>query len=485
MAAATAAAAEPGGSASSPSTLTSTSSPSTSTSSPSTSTPTSSPSTSTSSPSTSPPSSRPTATRPAPPRPTSSPGRPTTGSPGTTAPATRPSPRATKELPSSDQGAGAGGGDTRLSDADLAAQVAEANRIWAALTASNSSLAGALLEMDRLSKQSNALLESLATARDTERAAHTRAADARARLAAIEGRLDRARQVMREWAFSVYTEGDSSVEVISVLDAMLASPDQVGDPMGDLSHLTDERLRSVQEMRELTQEQRLLKVLAADSERQASESARAIAEDKAELDGLVRAQQAQLSKLQSLQAAEIEKAGPVAGYLVGASTPEAKAAAQRLRAALEGSGVAAADLAGTPCSKDEGFYGNGAIPASALCPLWEAPGEALRPRPAAAFNAMSQAYAKETGSPLCVTDSYRSLGEQYAVKAAKGRWAAAPGSSRHGLGMALDLCGGVNDFGAPAHLWMKQNAPLYGWFHPGWASAGGSLPEPWHWEFAG
>ena len=63
--------------------------------------------------------------------------------------------------------------------------------------------------------------------------------------------------------------------------------------------------------------------------------------------------------------------------------------------------------------------------------------------------------------------------------------AAAPGTSNHGLGKALDLCGGINNFGHPAHAWMQQNAPLYGWFHPSWAAAGGSLPEPWHWEYAG
>jgi len=55
----------------------------------------------------------------------------------------------------------------------------------------------------------------------------------------------------------------------------------------------------------------------------------------------------------------------------------------------------------------------------------------------------------------------------------------------HGMGRAVDLCGGVQDFSSPAHRWMRQNAPLYGWFHPSWAAAGGSLPEPWHFEFAG
>ena len=117
--------------------------------------------------------------------------------------------------------------------------------------------------------------------------------------------------------------------------------------------------------------------------------------------------------------------------------------------------------------------------------LGNAPGQSLRPGAAASFNAMSKAYERDTGSAICVTDSYRSLPEQVSVKAVKGKWAATPGTSEHGLGLALDLCGGIQSFGGPAHLWMRQNAPLYGWFHPSWAQAGGSLPEPWHWEYAG
>ncbi len=138
-----------------------------------------------------------------------------------------------------------------------------------------------------------------------------------------------------------------------------------------------------------------------------------------------------------------------------------------------------------PCSFDEGAYANGRVPRRALCPLRGEHGESLRPRAAAAFNALSRAYQKSTGKPLCVTDSYRAFDEQVAVKAARGKWAATPGRSEHGLGQALDLCGGVNRFGTAAHQWMKQNAPRYGWVHPAWAEANGTLPEPWHWEFTG
>ena len=103
---------------------------------------------------------------------------------------------------------------------------------------------------------------------------------------------------------------------------------------------------------------------------------------------------------------------------------------------------------------------------------------------AMAFNAMSNAYQQQTGSALCVADSYLSYAEQVAVLLERPGLAATPGTSQHGLGLATDLCGGVQDFASPAHLWMQRYAPLYGWFHPAWVEPSGVLPEPWHWEFA-
>jgi LAS superfamily LD-carboxypeptidase LdcB len=149
------------------------------------------------------------------------------------------------------------------------------------------------------------------------------------------------------------------------------------------------------------------------------------------------------------------------------------------------SAVTVAHHGGTPCSRDEGRYANGRVPRSALCALRDDRSESLRPRAAAAFDALSAAYRRDTGRPLCVTDSYRSYDEQVAVKATRGRWAATPGRSEHGLGLAVDLCGGVDRFGTEAHRWVAAHAPRYGWVHPAWAAADGSLPEPWHWEFTG
>ncbi|MFQ6172421.1 D-alanyl-D-alanine carboxypeptidase family protein [Oryzobacter sp. R7] len=374
--------------------------------------------------------------------------------------------------------------DEPLSGTFLRSQIAEAARITAALNASTSQVAAATREMDRLADQSNALLERLQAAQDTEAAATEEASRARADLVLLESRLARARAVLREWVFSVYSGGGGESDLAGMLDAMLAEPEDVGDPLGDLSYLTEQRTRALQDVRVLTAEQVRLSAAADAAETRARDARATIQREKAALDKVVLAQRAKVADLRKLQVAEVERAGPIANILVGARTPEARAAAAALRDALA---AASYDITaiGKPCTGDTAVYPNGMYPASALCPLWGAPGERLAPQAAAAFNALSKAYAAQTGVPLCVTDSYRSYAEQVTVKAKRGSFAATPGTSRHGLGRALDLCGGVQRFDSPAHRWMKQNGPLYGWFHPSWAAAGGSLPEPWHFEFAG
>jgi len=413
-----------------------------------------------------------------------------TPTPTSTTPRTTPSPSAPttpNEPPrtaSPTEGDGEPNHPVALSGAFLAAQIAEADRIAAALTASNSEVAAATREMDALSDKSNALLESLVAARETERAATDEALSAHSDLVVLEGRLATARQILRDWVFSVYSGGGGDADLAGMLDAMSSEPDQVGDPLGDLSYLTEQRTRALQDVKVLTAEQVRLSAAADAAEASAADATRVIQRDKAALDKVVLTQRSKVGALRKLQVAEVEKAGPVASILVGARTPAAKAAAQRLRDALASASVDTTAI-GKPCTNNTTEYPNGMIPASGLCPIWGAPGESLAPAAAASFNAMSKAYAAQTGIPLCITDSYRSLADQISTKAKRGRFAATPGTSHHGLGHAVDLCGGVQSFGSPAHQWMRQNAPLYGWFHPSWAAAGGSLPEPWHWEFAG
>ena len=374
--------------------------------------------------------------------------------------------------------------DKPLSGTFLRSQIAEAARISAILESSNTEVAKAMRKMNKLSSKSNALLEALVEAKEVERAASQEADDARAELERLEVRLASARAILQNWVFDVYAGGGGDSDLTGMLEALQNEPDEVGDPLGDLSYLTEQRALALQDVRVLTAEQKRLEVAAEEAHDAATEARRTLQSDKKALDKVMSRQRDTVDELRELQMDEVDKAGSIASVLVGARTPEAKAAAQRLREALKGS-IGDIEDFGKPCSEDDGVYANGRLPSRALCPVWGADGEFLSPTAATSFSALSKAYAAQTGTPLCITDSYRSYAEQVAVKASRGAWAATPGTSRHGEGMAVDLCGGIQSFGSAAHLWMRQNAPLYGWYHPSWAAAGGSKPEPWHWEFAG
>lgn len=131
-----------------------------------------------------------------------------------------------------------------------------------------------------------------------------------------------------------------------------------------------------------------------------------------------------------------------------------------------------------------GGYPNGLIPPSALCPLGVS-GHRLRCDAAAAYKAMSAAYARTFGSRLCITDSYRSYESQVRLYKQKPALAAVPGTSNHGWGLAVDLCGGIERYDTTQYRWMKANAGRFGYIHPDWAEPGHGREEPWHWEYAG
>jgi peptidoglycan DL-endopeptidase CwlO len=129
-----------------------------------------------------------------------------------------------------------------------------------------------------------------------------------------------------------------------------------------------------------------------------------------------------------------------------------------------------------------GGYANGQIPGEALCALGVAR-HALRCDAAASYAGMSAAYQSTFGSPLCITDSYRSYASQVSAFARKPRLAAVPGTSNHGWALAVDLCGGINIAGSAQWTWMTANAGRFGFVNPDWARPGAEKPEPWHWEF--
>ncbi len=166
---------------------------------------------------------------------------------------------------------------------------------------------------------------------------------------------------------------------------------------------------------------------------------------------------------------------------VAAAQAAAAAKAEADAQAAAAAAAAAAEKAAQRASLDA--YANGKIPAEALC---EMPGgHQLRCDAADAFAALDAAFAAEFGTGLSVSDSYRSYSAQVACVRVKGYLCARPGTSNHGLGVAVDLAGGVQTFGTAQHRWMAANAGEYGWDLPDWASSGGSKPEPWHWEYVG
>lgn len=172
-------------------------------------------------------------------------------------------------------------------------------------------------------------------------------------------------------------------------------------------------------------------------------------------------------------------ADATAARLTAASARLEAARAAQARASRSRSGVVAT------CSGPVRGGANGFLEGGSLCPLDGAPGHALRADAAAAFDRMTAAALAERGSRLCVNDSYRSYAGQVSVFRRKPDLAAVPGTSRHGLGVAVDIgCGGER-FGSSTYRWLKANAGRFGWTHPAWAEPGGSMPEPWHWEWTG
>ncbi|WP_298988971.1 M15 family metallopeptidase [uncultured Pseudokineococcus sp.] len=132
------------------------------------------------------------------------------------------------------------------------------------------------------------------------------------------------------------------------------------------------------------------------------------------------------------------------------------------------------DARGVPL--DLKAHGNGKVPEGQLVEIGGAgSGERLWGPAAAAYDRMAAA-ARADGVTWRVNDSYRSYEDQVSMAARKGLrseggLAAAPGTSSHGWGMAVDL-----DLDGRAQAWMRENAGRYGF-------AETVSGEPWHWGF--
>jgi len=133
---------------------------------------------------------------------------------------------------------------------------------------------------------------------------------------------------------------------------------------------------------------------------------------------------------------------------------------------------------------------NGRLPDSMLAYLGWPEVDHLRLRPDAAhwMNLLAAAFEAEFHKPLYLSDAYRTYATQVSLKKTKGKFAATPGTSNHGWGIAIDAASRVNVDGSDEHKWFEANAPLYGWINPDWAkdyNSNNGEHEPWHWEFVG
>jgi D-alanyl-D-alanine carboxypeptidase len=128
-----------------------------------------------------------------------------------------------------------------------------------------------------------------------------------------------------------------------------------------------------------------------------------------------------------------------------------------------------------PVPADLVDYGNGRIPTDQLVPIGQG-GHKLYAPAAESWKAAVAAAAAD-GIDLRITDSYRSYDQQVDLAERKGLYAnggyaATPGTSNHGWGLAVDA-----DVSDPATMsWLRANGYRFGFVE--------AVPrEPWHWEY--
>ena len=96
---------------------------------------------------------------------------------------------------------------------------------------------------------------------------------------------------------------------------------------------------------------------------------------------------------------------------------------------------------------------------------------------------LATAYQAEFGKQLVITSAYRSFDKQKELYKNPGPgWAAKPGTSNHGWGLAFDFnhgAAGKPSFTDPEYLWMDANAGTYSFYNAGKNFSNG---EPWHFE---
>jgi hypothetical protein len=341
----------------------------------------------------------------------------------------------------------------------------------------------------RLDARANAALDRYQVAKLAADRAEAAKVVAEQHLAVAQARTNAARATLSEMAAGAYrtmANGGTIGTTLALVET--GDPQQFVDGLQLLGQIGKSEGEAVDELRLAEADELRSQQVAA----QASAAADATAHDaqvvKQAADRLVAAQKREVRRDHALLAHTRQAANEAHQLTRKLERKIALARARQL--AFQARQAARAASSGLDAKCDGGSvigYPNGQLPVHSLCPLWGAPGEALRADAAAAFNQMSRAYAQAFGVPLCVTASYRTYQHQVELYATMpAGYAAVPGTSNHGWGLAVDLCGGIQVDGSPEHAWLLDHAAAYDWFHPAWAMPGGPGPhEPWHWEYAG
>ena len=386
---------------------------------------------------------------------------------------------------------------------DLATQRAEAERLHEDVNSTENEVAEAQARLDELAAAAGAALEEYTLAVRAQSEAEADHWEQTERLTAARTELNSSRGELGRWAAETYRGGAArDYEALATL-LEAESTDELSLRLSMLRVVGRAQGGTVRDAGDAAEAQASAVARAEETARAVAETTAAAEAAKARSDQLVAEQREQVAHLEAAlhrsrveayaaqhRADQMAREREIAAQQKAEQLARARelVAARQVRSAppmnLDGLNVVTGQT-GECRGEDVQRYGNGQIPPSALCPLWGAPGHLLRADAAFAYHRLAEAYASDHGEALCITDSYRTYEAQVRLKAAKPRLAARPGTSNHGWGTAVDLCGGIQTFGTPQHRWMQANAPLYGFFHPRWAQQDGSKPEPWHWEFGG
>jgi len=361
--------------------------------------------------------------------------------------------------------------------------------------------------LDAVAEQANSALEAYQQAVEARQAAQRQEVREQTRLDEADTDLDRGKKELGRWVSWTY-RGGSVVQQYGGLIGFLqrGGTADAAQALVSADRIGAHRSKAVTDFAYIQQVQADAVVSTAEAGVQVQVREQEATALKRRSDALVTEQKERVASLTNLQRSTAVTAAGDAARARSLANARASADAALADATERAAQDTAADRAttaaypriadvpspvwmspvtGTCRGSSTAGYPNGLIPRSALCPLWGASNHALRSDATAAFNRLSQAYAQEFSSPICVTDSYRTLAAQIDVKQRKPALAAIAGTSRHGLGIAVDLGCGVESAGSAQFTWLRRNAALYGWLHPAWAERQNGPFEPWHWEYTG